>query len=300
VSGYSSTYTRAGQKPFNPLLGETYECIREDKGWKFLAEQVSHHPPVSTCHCESNNFVFWQDMQVKTKFWGKSMEVEPIGVINVMLTRHEERYSWNKATSCVHNILGGQRWVEHYGEVIITNHTRDIVCKLTLAKSSYWSTNRHEVYGSVLNKEGKVVHHLFGKWNEGIYFGDVQSAKCIWRPGAMPPDSGIYYGFTRFAMELNEIDSEQTQLYPPTDTRFRPDQRLLEEGKLNDAEAEKHRLEQVQREMRKGREEENIVYTPKWFTKSELGKKETYKFNSQYWEVRKNPGFAKLDLLKLW
>lgn len=41
VSGYASTYTRAGQKPFNPLLGETYECIREDKGWKFVAEQVS-------------------------------------------------------------------------------------------------------------------------------------------------------------------------------------------------------------------------------------------------------------------
>ena len=42
VSGYSSTYTRAGQKPFNPVLGETYECIREDKGWKFIAEQVRH------------------------------------------------------------------------------------------------------------------------------------------------------------------------------------------------------------------------------------------------------------------
>ena len=41
VSGYSATYTRAGQKPFNPVLGETYECIRQDKGWKFIAEQVS-------------------------------------------------------------------------------------------------------------------------------------------------------------------------------------------------------------------------------------------------------------------
>ncbi len=41
VSPYASTYYRAGQKPFNPLLGETYECIREDKGWRFIAEQVS-------------------------------------------------------------------------------------------------------------------------------------------------------------------------------------------------------------------------------------------------------------------
>ena len=40
VSSYSSTYTRAGTKPFNPLLGETYECVRDDKGFKFVAEKV--------------------------------------------------------------------------------------------------------------------------------------------------------------------------------------------------------------------------------------------------------------------
>jgi len=40
VSSYGSSYYRAGSKPFNPLLGETYECIRDDKGFKFIAEQV--------------------------------------------------------------------------------------------------------------------------------------------------------------------------------------------------------------------------------------------------------------------
>ena len=41
VSSYSSNYYRTGRKNFNPLLGETFECIREDKGWTFIAEQVS-------------------------------------------------------------------------------------------------------------------------------------------------------------------------------------------------------------------------------------------------------------------
>lgn len=40
VSSYCSSYYRAGSKPFNPLLGETYECVREDKGFRFVAEQV--------------------------------------------------------------------------------------------------------------------------------------------------------------------------------------------------------------------------------------------------------------------
>lgn len=80
VSTYSSNYYRTGRKNFNPLLGETYECIREDKGWKFIAEQVrtttrfrciktkififqvSHHPPISVCTCDSPNFIFTQSM----------------------------------------------------------------------------------------------------------------------------------------------------------------------------------------------------------------------------------------------
>jgi len=45
-----------------------------------------------------------------------------------------EEYSWNKATCCIHNILGGQRWVEHHGEVTINNHSLGVVCKLLFTK----------------------------------------------------------------------------------------------------------------------------------------------------------------------
>lgn len=41
VSSYSTTANRLG-KPFNPLLGETYECDRtDDLGWRCFSEQVS-------------------------------------------------------------------------------------------------------------------------------------------------------------------------------------------------------------------------------------------------------------------
>lgn len=303
VSSYSSTFTRAGYKPFNPLLGETFECDRPEKGWRFMAEQVSHHPPVTACYCESKDFSFWQDMQVKTKFWGKSMEVQPIGLVNLRLLRHKEDYTWNKATSCIHNILGGQRWVEHYGEVIVTNHTRGIVCKLNFTKSSYFSAKKYEVYGQVSSLHDDLpVHHLFGRWNENMFHGQSESsAKCIWRPGALPPDHQMYYGFTKFAMELNEIDPEQAKNYPITDTRFRPDQRLLECGKLEEADAEKRRVEQKQREMRKQEDFVEGNYQPKWFIRrSDPNGKETFEYNGQYWSKRKNPGFSALNLPQLW
>jgi len=40
----------------------------------------------------------------------------------------------------------------------------------------------------------------------------------------------------------------------------------LEEGKLDEADAEKQRVEQLQREQRKKREEDNVEYLPMWFT----------------------------------
>lgn len=40
MTAYASSYHRAGSKPFNPVLGETYECDRPDKGFRFIAEQV--------------------------------------------------------------------------------------------------------------------------------------------------------------------------------------------------------------------------------------------------------------------
>ena len=40
VSAYVTAFHRPARKPFNPLLGETYEWIREDKEFKFIAEQV--------------------------------------------------------------------------------------------------------------------------------------------------------------------------------------------------------------------------------------------------------------------
>ncbi|KAM6460568.1 oxysterol-binding protein-related protein 6 isoform 6-T11 [Liasis olivaceus] len=302
TSGYASTYYRAGSKPFNPVLGETYECIREDKGFRFFSEQVSHHPPVSACHCESKNFVFWQDIRWKNKFWGKSMEILPIGTLNVTLPKYGDCYVWNKVTTCIHNILSGRRWIEHYGEITIRNTKSSVcICKLTFVKVNYWNSNVNEVQGIIMDQEGKVVHRLFGKWHEGLYCGVGPSAKCIWRPGSMPTNYERYYGFTRFAIELNELDPALKDLLPKTDARFRPDQRHLEEGHLEAAAAEKQRIEELQRCQRRYLEENNMEHVPKFFKKvTEANQRETWVSNDTYWELRKDLGFSKVETFKLW
>ncbi|KAM6935353.1 oxysterol-binding protein-related protein 3 isoform 2-T2 [Lycodopsis pacificus] len=298
VSGYASSYYRTGGKPFNPLLGETYECDRPDKGLRFVAEQVSHHPPISACHAESKNFIFWQDVRCKNKFWGKSMEIVPVGTTHVTLPGVGDHYEWNKVTSCIHNILSGQRWIEHYGEISIRNSSSDICqCKITFVKAKYWNSSVNEVEGSITDNKGKVIHRLFGKWQEAVFCGDPPSATCIWRANAMPVDLDQYYGFTKFAIELNELDPSLKLLLPLTDTRLRVDQRLLEEGNLEAAEEQKQRIEQLQRERRRVLEENNVTPQPKFFRKS---KDDTWVSNNTYWELRKDPGFTQIDCPMLW
>ncbi len=51
VSGYSGTNNRT-LKPFNPLLGETFEFQYPEQGWRGIAEKVcmaSHHIREQEC-----------------------------------------------------------------------------------------------------------------------------------------------------------------------------------------------------------------------------------------------------------
>ncbi|KAK9892006.1 hypothetical protein WA026_018194 [Henosepilachna vigintioctopunctata] len=222
------------------------------------------------------------------------MEFQPLGNIHVLLPKTGDLYTWNKVTTCVHNLFSGQRWVDQYGELNITNGR--ITCKLTFAKASYWSSKRHEVVGAVYDESGKPVRRLFGKWSESLYCGVPPSARCIWRAGTLPPNHERYYGFTAFAIELNELGPD-SNLLPPTDARFRPDQRALEEGDLTLAESLKLQLESAQRDRRKRREELNISYEPRWFS---LARDDMWQYNGKYWECRKNPGFSNMQFESLW
>ncbi|KAL7134984.1 hypothetical protein ABFS83_11G062400 [Erythranthe nasuta] len=296
VSGYASTEGRQC-KPFNPLLGETYEADYPDKGLRFFSEKVSHHPMVVACHCEGRGWNFWADSNLKGKFWGRSIQLDPVGVLTLQF-EDGETFQWSKVTTSIYNIIIGKIYCDHYGTMRIKG-SGTYSCKLKFKEQSIIDRNPHQVHGFVQdNRTGEKVAVLLGKWDEAMYYvmGDpttkpkgydpMTEAVLLWERDKSVTKTR--YNLTPFAISLNELTPGLRDKLPPTDSRLRPDQRHLENGEYELANAEKLRLEQLQRQARKLQDR---GWQPRWFRKDEEG---CYSYKGGYWEAREKHNWEEI------
>ncbi|XP_021823888.1 oxysterol-binding protein-related protein 2A isoform X6 [Prunus avium] len=287
VSGYASSVGRHC-KPFNPLLGETYEADYPDKGIRFFSEKVSHHPTLIACHCEGRGWKFWADSNIRTKFWGRSIQLDPVGVLSLEFD-DGEIFQWSKVTTSIYNLILGKVYCDHHGTMHIRGN-RQHSCKLKFKEQSILDRNPHQIHGVVEDVMGKKVATLFGKWDESIHYvnGDgsgkpnPSDASLLWK-SSKPPNI-TRYNLTSFAITLNELTPglQIKEKLPPTDSRLRPDQRHLENGEYEKANAEKQRLEKRQRMSRKLQEN---GWKPRWFQRE--GEDGPFRYVGGYWETRK-------------
>ncbi|XP_057993719.1 oxysterol-binding protein-related protein 2A isoform X6 [Hevea brasiliensis] len=289
VSGYASSEGRHC-KPFNPLLGETYEADYPDKGVRFFSEKVSHHPTLIACHCEGRGWKFWGDSNLRTKFWGRSIQLDPVGVLALEFD-DGEIFQWSKVTTTIYNLILGKVYCDHHGMMHIHGN-RQYSCKLKFKEQSILDRNPHQVNGFVEDVSGKKVASLFGKWDDSMYYteGDGSSktkdcnsssnATLLWK-STKPPPNVTRYNLTSFAITLNELIPGLQEKLPPTDSRLRPDQRHLENGEYEKANTEKQRLEKRQRMSRKLQEH---GWKPRWFQRE--GENGPFRYVGGYWEAR--------------
>ncbi|CRG96368.1 oxysterol-binding protein-related protein 2, putative [Plasmodium gallinaceum] len=82
ISPYASVIGRTF-KPFNPLLGETYELTH--RKFYFISEQVVHHPPITAYHCHNDYMENFASIMVNVQILGKSIEVTIPGSNHLIL-----------------------------------------------------------------------------------------------------------------------------------------------------------------------------------------------------------------------
>ncbi|EDQ88766.1 uncharacterized protein MONBRDRAFT_32711 [Monosiga brevicollis MX1] len=305
-------------KAFNPLLGETYELIRPDDGYRVVTEQVSHHPPVTALHAESERgWVYRQHYACDLKFRG-TLRLDPYGIAVVEFP-NGDRFSWVKPTTVVHNILLGRLWVEQVRNLL--------ACAMALLQRRDCSSNIQALFvilfcfpaGYVKDADGVIRYTLHGRWDEGLVLlpGEVPLKKLpaglkvlqdthadhVWSANPLPASHKPFYGMTTFAMGLNQklvcndhmstSEAAHGDNVCPTDSRLRPDQRLLEDGDFMRSTAEKERLEVKQRAARAAREEQQAEWQPRWFSKvmdPQLGR-ELWSYQGGYWDAKADGSF---------
>jgi len=320
VSALASNNGRMG-KPFNPLLGETYQLQQHD--FRIVCEQVCHHPPVSAFHAEGGlngqDYVFHGSIYPKVRFWGKSIEFQPKGVLTVEIPSTGDTFTWSNVNCVVHNIVVGTLWMEHTGTMEIISHSTGLRAVLSFKAGGWFPGNSdlHCVEGFIVDKDKKKLKFLYGRWTEFIcsadpsslvallgckldkinpdatnlpkhpplLMGAVPDSTVLWEVAPRPKDSEKYYNFSSFTMKLNEAG--QGGALAPTDCRNRPDIRALEEGDLDLASAQKARLEDKQREFRKEfkNKKESEWWTPRWFTQcknSQTGE-DSWRTTGDFW-----------------
>ncbi|OQV21820.1 Oxysterol-binding protein-related protein 1 [Hypsibius exemplaris] len=353
VSACASNADRIG-KPFNPLLGETFELSRPELGYHMVSEQVSHHPPVSAFSAASKDlWNFSGSILPKLKFWGKSVEIQPKGVVTLTLKKYNETYTWSNVNCHVNNIIVGRLWIEQYGAMEIVNHTTGLSVVLNFHPTGWSNRELHKVNGYVLDKSKNQLKAIYGKWTEYLRcvdvktfenfsrrggkstsvdqsrgrrtssverenargasfdagagdrdiqaadlavgeahspvndsFLDIPGSKLVWQIEPRPLYCAKYFGFSLFAMGLNELDENMKRFLAPTDCRYRPDIRALENGDLDTASLEKNRLEEKQRAARKTNKRGQDEWTPTWFQfeKNPVTKLEDWTFTERYWD----------------
>ncbi|KRY31380.1 oxysterol-binding protein-related protein 1 [Trichinella spiralis] len=260
-------------------------------GFRICCEQVSHHPPISAFHVEGDGFKFYGSIHPKIKLKGQGLEIVPKGKMmftcGLMSTAQSKISLLEKCKS---------NWYKQ-GTMEIVSHRSGLKCTLQFKPNSCLfgrEISRH-VHGFIVNQRETRLRTLYGDWTEflasctiEIYNANfeqwlklrqkrnlpntVQSnrpaspvtfpgSNILWQIKSRPDFSEVFFNFTEFAMGLNDMQSNND--YAPTDSRFRPDVRYLENGELDLAETEKLRLEEKQRFARSLSKETKRQWTPK-------------------------------------
>ena len=275
------------KKPFNPILGETYERVNENG--RVIVEQVSHHPPINAMFFESDDAEYLASLEVSIKFsMSKGFELQVVNPINVYLKTHKEHYLFKMPSIKTKNVLSGRIYVVYEGLMQCTNTKTGEIAEVEFIPENGVKGVRFPMKGRVVSAEGETVFNLEGEYDKELRATSVLTGKtevAAKLSTDRPANYEQQYFFDNFNINANHLTPEMLQKIPRTDARLRSDLRAYENGDWDLAESEKIRLEEKQRAQRKVFEAQGRKYKPIWF-ETDLTNEPPYRFKGEYWKCR--------------
>jgi hypothetical protein len=133
---YATTYALtkmhlcvAQQKPFNPILGETFQCKLGNS--LFYLEQTSHHPPQTNFYVIGKNYKLFGYNEPEANARANSFKIGAKGR-TVIQFNDGVRIYFDNCPMMLKGTIIGNRSIDFTGNIQIVNDTNNLVCDILI------------------------------------------------------------------------------------------------------------------------------------------------------------------------
>ncbi|XP_035503293.1 oxysterol-binding protein-related protein 9 isoform X4 [Scophthalmus maximus] len=271
------------KKPYNPILGEVFYChwdlpseaeepsphtttVQETVSegpvpWSstnsvcFVAEQVSHHPPISAFYAECLNkkIQFNAHIWTKSKFLGMSIGVHNIGQGCVSCLEHDEHYILTFPNGYGRSILTVP-WVELGGECNISCSKSGYSANIVFHTKPFYGGKKHRITAEIFPpNDKKSFCSIEGEWNGVMY--------AKWATG----ENTVFIDTKRLGIVKKKVRKLEDQLEYESRRLWRDVTLNLKLKDIDEATDAKHRLEEKQRAEARERKENEQQWETRLF-----------------------------------
>ncbi|XP_041054115.1 oxysterol-binding protein-related protein 5 isoform X3 [Carcharodon carcharias] len=265
------------KKPYNPILGETFRCYwyhpKTDSRTFYIAEQVSHHPPVSAFYVSNrkDNFCISGSILARSKFYGNSMSAILDGKARLWFLNRQEDYIITMPYAHCKGLLYGTLTLEMGGKITIecekTHYKAELEFKLKPFLGGSDTVN--QITGKIMLGE-EVQATLEGHWDRDVCIHEKKTGFSV-----------MFWSVTneirkqrliRHVVWLEEQDNFESERLWQQVTR------AIKNRDQEQATLEKFILEEAQRKAAKERNEKHEDWVARLFQQDVVTKNWQYKF----------------------
>ncbi|XP_017323624.1 oxysterol-binding protein-related protein 9 isoform X2 [Ictalurus punctatus] len=266
------------KKPYNPILGEVFYChwdipseteepasgepVSEGPvpfcsrgSVSFVAEQVSHHPPISAFYaeCISKKIQFNAHIWTKSKFLGMSIGVHNIGQGCVSCLEYDEHYILNFPNGYGRSILTVP-WVELGGECNISCSKSGYSANIVFHTKPFYGGKKHRITAEIFGpNDKKSFCSIEGEWNGVMY--------AKWASG----ENSVFIDTRKISIIKKKVRKLEDQLEYESRRLWKDVTLNLKLKDIDAATDAKHHLEEIQRAEARERKEKEVQWETRLF-----------------------------------
>ncbi|EJT99091.1 Oxysterol-binding protein [Dacryopinax primogenitus] len=174
------------KKPYNPTIGEIFRCrytyTNGTEGF-YVAEQVSHHPPVSAYFFLSpaNKILVVGELRPKSRFLGNSVQTIMDGENRITLLGTDDgEYIISLPNMFARGILFGKLVFELGDTIDAINEKTGMSGSVEFKTKGFFSGTYNVVKGQV-QQDRETIGEISGKWSHHLEYKDLKFGKTrVW------------------------------------------------------------------------------------------------------------------------